>query len=178
MVGIVAGIEGGSSSSSYGTARQSLVRFQKRKHVITLCSFSVFQTQADSQTYTERCRLASEYMGSNTHTHQRTQLTISTNITKRDFLATAILSYYISVSTRLPHKALCESEINKIYDDRGNKRSVGKGKSRASNYLDGIYILLIVQSTCFPTLKLCCAFAATTAETTRYRPPCKHAICM
>ena len=42
-VRIVAGIEGGSSSSSCGTARQSLVLFQKRKHVITLCSFLLFK---------------------------------------------------------------------------------------------------------------------------------------
>ena len=42
----MAGIEGGSSSSSCGTARQSLVRFQKRKHV--LCLFSSFQTPADT----------------------------------------------------------------------------------------------------------------------------------
>ena len=32
-------------------------------------------------------------MGSNPHTHQRTQLTIATNIIEREFVATAILSY-------------------------------------------------------------------------------------
>ena len=32
-------------------------------------------------------------MGSNTHTHQRTQLTIVTNIIEREFVATAILCY-------------------------------------------------------------------------------------
>ena len=36
-------------------------------------------------------------MGSNTHTHQRTQLTIATNIIEREFVATAILSYTYAV---------------------------------------------------------------------------------
>ena len=44
----MAGIEGRSFSSSSGKARQSLVRFQKLKYVITLCSFSSFQTPADT----------------------------------------------------------------------------------------------------------------------------------
>ena len=39
-------IEGGSSSSSCGKARYLLVRFQKQKRVITLYSFSSFQTPA------------------------------------------------------------------------------------------------------------------------------------
>ena len=51
------------------------------------------QTPADtSNMYTERRRLAPEYIGSNTHTHQCTQLTIVTNIIEREFVATAILS--------------------------------------------------------------------------------------
>ena len=92
----MAGIEGGSSSSSCGTARQSLVRFQKRKHVITLCSFSYFQTPADTSNIHRKkayCRLAPEYMGSNTHARQRTQLTIVTKIIEREIVATSILSY-------------------------------------------------------------------------------------
>ena len=45
----------------------------KNENVITLCSFSSFQTPADTYSnYTERRRLAPEYMGSNTHTHTPT----------------------------------------------------------------------------------------------------------
>ena len=38
--------------------------------------FVLLKPRLIHQTYTERRRLAPEYMGSNTHTHQRTQLTI------------------------------------------------------------------------------------------------------
>ena len=92
----MASVEGGSSSSSCGTARHSLVRFQKRKHVITLCSFSSFQPRLIRQTYTERRRLAPEciYGIKHAHTHQQlTQLTIVKNIIERKFVAAAILSY-------------------------------------------------------------------------------------
>ena len=60
----------------------------------TRYNFSVrfLETPADT-TYTESRRLAPEYMASNTHTHQRTQLTIVTNIIEREFVAAAILSY-------------------------------------------------------------------------------------
>ena len=68
----------------------------------TLCSFSSFQTPVDTSNilYTERRRLAPEYMGSNTHTHQRTQLTIVTTIIEREFVATAILSYKLDTAFR------------------------------------------------------------------------------
>ena len=92
----MAGIEGGSSSSSCGTARQSLVRFQKRKHLISLycVGFLLFKPWLIRQIYTERRRLAPEYMGSNRHTHQHTQLAIVTNIIEHDeFVATAIIYF-------------------------------------------------------------------------------------
>ena len=63
--------------------------FQKRNHVITLCSFSSFKP-----------RLAPEQMGGNAHTHQRTQLTIVTNIIDREFVARAMLSYVILYSSQ------------------------------------------------------------------------------
>ena len=50
------------------------------------------------KTYTERRRLAPEYKESNTHTHQRTHLTIVTIIIERESVATAIL-YYIFLRT-------------------------------------------------------------------------------
>ena len=58
--------------------------------MVTLCSF---KPRLIRQRYTERRRLAAEYMGSNTHTytHQRTQLSIVTNIIEREFVATAII---------------------------------------------------------------------------------------
>ena len=61
------------------------------------CVRLLFKPRLIRQRYTERRRLAPEYMGSNTHTHtqQRTQLTIVTNIVEREFVATAILSYFI-----------------------------------------------------------------------------------
>ena len=93
-VGIVAGIEGGSSSSSCGTARQSLVRFQKRKHVITLCSFSSFQTPAGTPNINRKAWTSARIYGiKHTHTHQCTQLTIVTNIVERELVETFILSY-------------------------------------------------------------------------------------
>ena len=52
--------------------------------------FLLFKPRLIRQTYAERRRLAPENMGSNTHTHQRTQLTILTNIIEREFVATAI----------------------------------------------------------------------------------------
>ena len=56
--------------------------------------FLLFQPRLIRQTYTERRRLAPEYMRSNTHTHQRTQLTIVTIIIEREFVATAIIILY------------------------------------------------------------------------------------
>ena len=58
--------------------------------------FLLFKPRVIRQPYTERRRLAPEYMGSNTHTHQRTQLTIVTNIIEREFVATAILYFILN----------------------------------------------------------------------------------
>ena len=52
--------------------------------------FLLFKPRLIRQRYTERRRLAPEYMGSNTLTHQRTQLSIVTNVIEREFVATAI----------------------------------------------------------------------------------------
>ena len=68
-VGIVAGIAGGWSSSSCGTARQSLVRFQKRKHVITFCSLSSFQTPADTSNIHRKAQTGAMIYGIK-HTHK------------------------------------------------------------------------------------------------------------
>ena len=57
-----------------------MFRFQKRKYVIRLCSFSSFQTPADT---------------SNIYIHQPTQLTkVANNIIEREFVATAIILIY------------------------------------------------------------------------------------
>ena len=108
------GIEGGSSSSSCGTARQSLIRFSRtktRRHNIV--RFLIFKPWLIRQTYTERRRLAPDYMGSNTHTHQRTQLTIVTNnIIEREFVATAILS----LTVLSYHRAIIEPVLSTRYN--------------------------------------------------------------
>ena len=67
--------------------------------------FLIFKPRLICQTYTERRRLAPDYMGSNTHTHQGTQLTIVTNVIEREFVATAILSLYLVLRFRSPSPA-------------------------------------------------------------------------
>ena len=59
--------------------------------------FLLFKPRLVRLTYTERRRLAQECMGSNSHTHQRTQLTIVTNIIEREFAATAIYTILIYI---------------------------------------------------------------------------------
>ena len=44
-------------------------------------------------------------MGSNTHTHQGTQLTIVTNIIECEFVVTAVLSLYLVLRFRIPSPA-------------------------------------------------------------------------
>ena len=65
--------------------------------------FLLFRPRLIRQTYTEMRRLTPEYMGSDTHTQQRTQLTIDSykNIIEREFVATAILS-------SIHHTCICE----------------------------------------------------------------------
>ena len=53
--------------------------------------FLIFKPRLVRQTNTERLRLAPEYMDQS-HIHQRTQLTIVTNIIEGEFVATALLS--------------------------------------------------------------------------------------
>ena len=66
--------------------------FKKQKHVITLCSFSSFQTPADTSNIHRKACTGARIDGSK-HTH--TQLMIVTNIIEREFVATDILSYRI-----------------------------------------------------------------------------------
>ena len=64
-------IEGGSSSSLCGKARQSLVWIQKQKHIITLCLFSSFQTSAGSSNKHRKAQLGARIDGKK-HTHTPT----------------------------------------------------------------------------------------------------------
>ena len=83
----------------------------KRLHCVC---FLIFKPGPIRQTYTERRRLAPDFMVSHTHTHQRTQLTIVTNIIEREFVATAILSHLFP---RFDNgTALCEITVLKRYD--------------------------------------------------------------
>ena len=62
--------------------------------MVTLCSFSSFKSRLIRQTYTERRVDWRQNIWDQTHTHQCTQLTVITNIIEREFVATAILSFY------------------------------------------------------------------------------------
>ena len=67
------GIEGGSSSSSYNTARHSHWFGFKNENTSHHCvRFLLFKPRLIRQTYTERRRLAPEYMGLNTQIPTRT----------------------------------------------------------------------------------------------------------
>ena len=97
------GIEGGSSSSSCDTARHSHWFGFKNENTSQHCvRFLLFKPRLIRQTYTERRRLTPEYVGLNTHTYQRAQLTKVTNIIEREFVATAILSLCCVSSLSFP----------------------------------------------------------------------------
>ena len=89
-------------------AKQSKGNFRLgRSHCVR---FLLFKPLLIRQTYTERRRLAPEYMRSNTHTNQRTQQTIVTNIMEREFVATPILSYiYIYIYVHIIYYISCPS---------------------------------------------------------------------
>ena len=109
------GIEGGSSSSlCNGTARQSLVRFQKRKHVHIrlLCSFSSFQTPADTTSNIHRKAYTGARICGIKHTQTPTTYTVDDSSYKYHRTRVCSDSYTIFYSNR--HTASGQSRVYRV----------------------------------------------------------------